>query len=172
MVTVTPAGDSDDVKIDFSPLIAKFKQPNISVEASPVVMQLTDQGGGKWLVTRDSPLSYSAKVPGQVDMMVRVGALKGSGVFDQNISAFISSTYDVADFAVDGTITTPEAMSMRVAYSVKALHYETTSAPSGSDALDGTFRIAMSGLTETINIPFSPLAGSRSIPSRRKRAHR
>ena len=159
VVTVTPAGESYDVKIDFAPLIAKFKQPNFSAEASPVVMHLTDQGGGKWLVTQDSPLSYSAKVPGQVDMTVRVGALKGSGVFDQNISAFISSTYDIADFAVDETITTPEAMSMRVAYAVKAMHYETTSAPSGSDALDGTFRMAMSGLTETINIPVSPAGG-------------
>ena len=55
VVTVTPAGESYDVKIDFSPLIAKFKQPNISVEASPVVMQLTDHGGGRWLVTQDSP---------------------------------------------------------------------------------------------------------------------
>lgn len=159
VVTVTPAGLSYDVKIDFAPLIAKFKQPDFSAEISPFVIQLTDQGGGKWLVTQDSSLSYSAKVPGQADMTVRAGALKGSGVFDQNVSAFISSTYDIADFTVDETITTPEAMSMRVAYSVKAMRYETTSAPSGSDALDGTFRMAMSGLRETIGIPVSPAGG-------------
>ncbi len=110
VVTVTPAGEAYDVKIDLAPLIAKIKQPNFSAEISPFVMKLTDQGGGKWLVTQDSPLSYSAKVPGQLDMTVKVGAMKSSAVFDQNVSAFTSSTYDIADFAIDETITTPEAV--------------------------------------------------------------
>src|SRR3989337_802612 len=51
VVTVTPADEAYDVKIDLAPLIAKIKQPNFSAEISPVVMKLTDQGGGKWLVT-------------------------------------------------------------------------------------------------------------------------
>ena len=139
MVMVTPAGEAYDVKIDLAPLIAKFKQPNFSAEISPFVMKLTDQGGGKWLVTQDSPLSYSAKVPGQLDMTVKVGAMKGSAVFDQNVSAFTSSTYDIADLVVDETITTPEAMTMHLAYNIKAMHYETTSTPAGADALDSTF---------------------------------
>ena len=159
VVTVTVAGEAYDVKIDFAPLIAKFKQPNFSAEVSPIVMKLTDQGGGKWLVTQDSPLSYSAKMPGQLDMTVKIGALKSSSVFDQNVSAFTNSTYDIADLAVDETITTPEAASMHVAYNVKALHYDTTSAPSGADALDGTFHMAMSGITETIGVPASPTGG-------------
>ena len=87
VVTVTPAGESYDVKIDFAPLIAKIKQPNFSAEVSPIVMKLADQGGGKWLVTQDSPFSYSAKVPGQLDMTAKIGTLKGSSVFDQNLSA-------------------------------------------------------------------------------------
>ena len=159
VVTVAVAGEDYDVKIDFAPLIAKFKQPNFSAEASPVVMKLTDQGGGKWLVTQDSPLSYSAKVPGQLDMTVRIGALKSSAVFDQNVSAFTSSTYDIADLAVDETTTTPEAATMHVAYNIKAMHYETASTPSGADALDGTFHVAMSGITETIGVPASPPGG-------------
>jgi hypothetical protein len=159
VVTVTVADEAYDVKIDFAPLIAKFKPPNFSAEVSPVVMKLTDQGGGKWLVTQDSPLSYSAKVPGQLDMTVKVGALKSSAVFDQNVSAFTRSTYDIADFAIDETITTPEAVTMHVAYNIEAMHYETASTPSGADALDGTFHMAMSGLTETIGVPASPPGG-------------
>lgn len=150
---VTPAGEAYDVKIDFAPLIAKIKQPNFSAEVSPVVMKLTDQGGGKWLVTQDSPLSYSAKVPGQLDMTVKVGALKSSALFDQNVSAFTSSTYDIADFSIDETITTPEAVSMHVAYNIKAMHYETAATPASADAMDSTFHAAMSGLTETFRVP-------------------
>jgi hypothetical protein len=55
VVAVTPAGEDYDVKIDFAPLINKLKQPNFSAEISPVDMKLADQGGGKWLVTQDSP---------------------------------------------------------------------------------------------------------------------
>src|SRR5437868_4539626 len=66
VVMVTPVGEAYDVKIDLAPLIAKIKQPNFSAEISPFVMKLTDQGGGMWLVTQDSPLSYSARVPGQL----------------------------------------------------------------------------------------------------------
>ena len=159
VVTVTPSGEVYDVKIDFAPLIAKIKQPNFSAEVSPVVMTLTDQGGGKWLVTQDSPLSYSAKIPGQLDMAVKIGALKSSAVFDQNISAFTSSTYDIADVVFDETVTTPEAMTMHVAYNVKAMHYETASTAAGADAVDTTFHAAMSGLTETIGIPAGPPGG-------------
>lgn len=159
VVTVTPAGEAYDVKIDLTPLIAKIKQPNFSAEISPVIMKLTDQGGGMWLVTQDSPLSYSAKIPGQLDMIVKIGAMKSSAVFDQNVSAFTSSTYDIADVVVDETVTTPEAMTMRVAYNVKAMHYETTSTAAGVDVLDTTFHAAMSGLAETIGIPATPPGG-------------
>ena len=159
VVTVTPVGEAFEVKIDFAPLIAKFKQPNFSAEISPFVVKLADKGNGKWLVTQDSPLSYSAKVPGQMEMTARIGTLKGSSVFDQNLSAFANSTYDIADFAVDETVTTPEAGSTHIAYNVRAMHYETVATPSGADAADGTFHVAMSGITETIGVPMPPSAG-------------
>ncbi len=159
VVVVTPAGEAYDVKIDPAPLIAKIKQPNFSAEISPFVMKLTDQGGGMWLVTQDSPLSYSARVPGQLEMTVKAGAMKGSAVFDQNVSAFTSSTYDIADVVVDETVTTPEAMTMHVAYNIKAMHYETASTPAGADTLDGTFHWAMSGLTETVRVPMPQPGG-------------
>ncbi len=99
MVLVTPSGEAYDVKIDPAPLISKIKQPNFSADITPFVMKLTDQGGGMWLVTQDSPLSFSAKMPGQLEMTVKAGAMKGRAVFDQNMSAFTSSTYDIADFS-------------------------------------------------------------------------
>ncbi len=50
---------------------------------------------------------------------------------------------------------------MRVAYNIKAMHYETASTPAGADALDGTFHMAMSGLTETVKVP---MAQPGSVP--------
>lgn len=160
VVTVAVAGEAYDVKIDLASLISKFKQPNFSAEISPIIMTLADQGGGKWLVTQDSPLSYTAKIPGQLEMTVKVGTLKGSSLFDGSTSTFVTSTFDMADLSVDETVTPPEGASMHVAYNIGAMHYETTTTPSSTGALDSAFHIAMSGITETIGIPATPTGGA------------
>src|SRR5688572_2886055 len=50
VVTVTPAGEAYDVKLDFVHLMAKVTAPGFSVEGSPMEMKLTQQGSGKWLL--------------------------------------------------------------------------------------------------------------------------
>ena len=156
VVNVTPAGETYDVKIDLAPLIAKLAIPDLSAEVSPFEMKLADQGGGKWLVTQDSPLSFSAKMPGKLDMAIKIGALKGSSVFDQNLQAFISSTVDVTDLSADETITSPEAGSTHVTYTTKSMRYETTATASGTDSLDSTARATVSGFIEKFSLPPTP----------------
>lgn len=156
VVTITPAGEAYDAKIDFAPLIAKVKQPNFIADVTPLVMKLTDQGGGKWLVTQDQPLSFSANVPGQLEMTAKVGSMKGSAVFDQNIPAFTSSTTDFANLSVDETVTVPGNAPTHVAYGVKSIRYETTATASGMDAVDGTIHAANSGVIERFSLPASP----------------
>ena len=158
VVTVTLAGDAYDVKIDFAPFIAKVKQPNFSADVTPLVMKLTDQGGGKWLVTQDQPLSLSANAPGQLEMTAKVGSMKSTAVFDQNIPAFISSTTDFADFSVDETVTVPGNAPTHVAYGIKSMRYETTATASGTDAVDATVHSTSSGFIEKFSLPASPVS--------------
>jgi hypothetical protein len=155
VVGVTPAGDAYDLKIDFAPLLKKLHQPGQTVTITPIAMKLTDNGGGKWLVTQDAPFSFSAKVPGKLELAASVGSIKASSVFDENVGAFISSTSDYTDFTVDETITTPEAGATRVAYSVKSAHYETSATPSSNGTVDGAARWTMAGLIEKISLPAS-----------------
>ena len=159
VVSVTPAGEAYDVKIDFLPLIRKIAKPDFSGEVSPLVIKLADQGGGKWLVTQDQAISFSAKSPGSLDVAVKFGGLKGGAVFDQSLSAFISSTTDMTDISVDETVTTPENGAMHIAYSVKSLHYETTAAAAGAGSVDGVMHVTMDGLAETINAPATAATG-------------
>jgi hypothetical protein len=156
VVKVTPAGETYDVKLDFAPLIKKAAKPGFTAEATPIVIKLTDQGAGKWLVTQDQSLLYSMKVPGQLDVSIKVGSMKGSSVFDQNLSAFSSSTSDFSDLTVDEKFTTPEAGETQVAYALKAMHYETTAKAAQNGGVDGTMRSTMSGLIERFTLPPSP----------------
>ena len=156
VVTITPAGEAYDVKIDFAPFLAKVNEPNFSAEISPFEMKLADQGGGKWLVTQDSPFSVSARIPGQFAVTARVGAMKGTAVFDESLPGFTSSTTEVNDFSFNETITPPGAGPVQVTYGIKSVGYETTAAASGAGAVDGTMRTTMSGFFERISVPASP----------------
>ena len=130
VVMVTPAGEAYDVKIDLAPLdrqdqAAKFLSGNLASRHE------ADRSGRRQVAGHAglAPV-IQRKNPGQLEMTVKVGAMKSSAVFDQNVSAFTSSTYDIADLAVDETITTPEAVTMHLAYNIKAMHYETASTAS------------------------------------------
>ncbi len=156
VVAVTPSGDVYDVKVDFVPLIKKNAKAGFTVDVTPLVMKLTDQGGGKWLVTQDQPFSYSMKVPGQLDVMIKVGNMKGSSVFDESLSAFSSSTSDFTDLTVDETFSAPGGGGeMQVAYALKSMHYETTATAAQNGGVDGTVKSTMNGLVEKFNLPAS-----------------
>jgi hypothetical protein len=161
VVTVTPAGEAYDVKLDVAPLIRKNAKPDFTAEATPFVMKLTDQGDGKWLVTQDQALSYGMKVPKQMDVLIKIGSMKSTSVFDEKISAFISSTTDFTDIVVDEKITTPEAGDTQVAYAVKSMHYESTATAGKNGGVDGVLKSTIAGLIEKITLPASPTS---SVP--------
>ncbi|MDP1700670.1 MAG: hypothetical protein Q8L53_06905 [Aestuariivirga sp.] len=156
VVTVIPSGEAYDVKVDLAPFLAKIPEPNFSAEVSPFEMKLADQGGGKWLVTQDSPFSFSAKIPGKFEVIAKVGAMKVSSVFDENLQVFISSTTEFADFSLEEIFTEPGLGPVHVTVDSKSMRYETTATASGADAVDGTIQMTMSGFFERITAPVSP----------------
>jgi hypothetical protein len=159
VVTVSPTGETYEVKIDFAPLITKAAKPDFSAEVTPLVMQLSDQGGGKWQVTQDQAVSFMAKVAGQLDLVAKISSLKATAVFDESIAAFTSSSTDLSDMMVDETVTTPGSGPMQISYSVKTAHYDTSATAAAAGSVDGTMKVTMAGLTETIKTAATPGAG-------------
>lgn len=151
VVSVTPSGDTYALKLDAAPLFAKIKEPGFSASLSPFEMTLTDQGGGKWQVDQDQAVTFSLKAGEAVDMSGQIGNLKGSGIFDEAMGGFTSSTSDFSDFSFAQTVV-EKGMATKVAYTMAKIHYETALTPSG-DGADGTMKATMSGLTETISAP-------------------
>ena len=156
VVTVTPAAEAYTATIDFAPLLAKIPAKGATVSIDPIVLKLEDQGGGKWQVSQDQAISFTAKSPGTLDFLLKADKIAGTGIFDESITAFLSSSTDITGFALDETITTPGPTATHVAYTVPTTHYESEAKPAGDGAVDVTSRVTMSGLAETINIPASP----------------
>lgn len=155
VLSVAPAGEAYDVRLDLAPYFAKAPSKDFAASITPLAMKIAEQGGGKWLVTQDQPFSLVIQVPGAFDMTVKVGSYRSSGVFDEAIAAFASSTSDFADVAMDQTTTMPGSGPSRSALAVKSIHMETAMSAAAS-GVDGTTRMEMTGIAQTVGVPAGP----------------
>jgi hypothetical protein len=151
VVTVKPDGDSYDATFDFGPLFAKIKEPGLSASLTPIDWTLTPQGGGKWKVDQDQPMSFSLKLDGKLDLKGSIGAIKGTGIYDEALNAFASNATDITQFAFEQTMTDPTGTS-RVSYTLATIRSEGTMSGTG-DSADGTSKVSFTDLRETISMP-------------------
>ena len=154
VVTVTPRDDSYAATVDFAPLFAKIREPGVSISLSPIQWTLTDRGGGKWQVDQDQPLSFAFKAEGKLDMKGSIGAITGTGIFDEALGAFASTATDYRQFAYDQTMT-ESGVTTKASYTVAAMRSETALSGNGHSA-DGTAKWTYSDLRETIAMTMAP----------------
>ncbi len=159
VVSVKASGESYDATFDFGPLLAKVKEPGFSASVTPIDWTLTPQGGGKWKVDQDQPLSFALKVEGKLDMKGSIASIKGTGIYDEALNAFASSTTDFTQFAFEQTVTEATGTNS-VSYTLGTIR--SVSAMTGTgDSADGTSKITFTDLRETISMP---QAADGSIP--------
>ncbi|WP_234869625.1 hypothetical protein [Alitabrizicola rongguiensis] len=156
VVTVTPAGAVYDLRLDAGPLLAKMPEGEGTATVSPLVMQLTDNGDGTWGVTQDQALDVKIQVPGEIDMSVKVGSYKGTGVFDEKLGVFTTSSADFTDLTAVQTITTPETGQSHSEYSVASGHIDMTGSAGATGGADLVQTFNMSKLSQTIRAPMEP----------------
>jgi len=154
VVTVTPDGDTYRAKFDFAPHLAKIADPKVTASLTPFEITLADQGGGKWKVDQDQPMSFAFKVEGAIDMKGSIGGVKGTGVFDEALRAFESSVTDMTEFAFQQTVTDKGATT-NVAYTISTMHYETATTGTGDNA-DANVKATITNLRETVDTPAAP----------------
>jgi hypothetical protein len=154
VVSVTPSADSYAARIDLAPHFAKIGDKSVSVSLSPIEWTITDQGGGKWKVEQDQQLSFGFKAEGQVEMKGRADKIKGTGIFDEALGAFASSSGDISKIGYQQTMM-EAGKTGTVTYTIEAMHYESKMTGSGDNA-DGTSSWTFNNLRETIAMPARP----------------
>ena len=157
VVKVEPSGDAYATTVDIGPYLAKIKEPGASASLTPIKMMLTSQGGGKWQVDQDQPLSFVLKVDGKLDMKVNIGSIKGTGIFDEALGAMASSVTDYNQFALEQVMTEANGTSS-VSYTIANMRYETTMSGS-ADGADATITSTYTDLRETVAVPSQPGSG-------------
>lgn len=156
IVAVVPKGESYEVTVDPTDLMAGLKAQGASGAVMPVVLMLTDMGDGKWNVTQDGPLAVMVEMPGLLSLDIRAANQSWSGVYDENLKAFESSKGEVTGLTMNEVVTQPDQPEMKIVYAVDKATFESSAVASGAGGVDSTMTYALSGLNETFTLPASP----------------
>lgn len=153
VVKVAVEGEAYGVTLDFAPLIAAIPDAGVEASISPVVFQLTDNGDGTWEMTQDQAFDMAVKVPGQMDMVIKLGKWAGTGTFDVALQAFTTSSSQLTDIAISETMTDPTLGETKVAYTIASGSYESTAKAAATGGVDVSATYALSGLAESFAMP-------------------
>ncbi len=153
VVRVAVEGDAYGVTLDFAPLIAAIPDAGIEASISPVVFQLTDNGDGTWAMAQDQAFDIAVKVPGQLEMAIRLGKWAGTGTFDTGLQAFATSSTQITDIAVIETVTGAVMGETKVTYNVASASYESSAVAAATGGVDVSATYALTGLTENVTVP-------------------
>lgn len=151
VVTVTPQGDSYAAKLDLAPLLAKVKDKSVSLSLTPLEWTIADQGGGKWKLDQNQPLTFSFGVAGEAITKGTIGNVTSSAIFDEALGAFSTSSAGMTDITADQTVT-DKGQTTRVTYAIASVSMKSTMQGT-PDSADGTSSYAYTGLKETISVP-------------------
>jgi hypothetical protein len=161
VVSVTLEGDSYRARFDAAPLFAKMKEPGVSLSLTPIEWVITSQGGGKWQVDQNQPLTFQLKADGDVEMKVEAGLVKGTSVFDEALGSFSSTSSQISRFTLDQTFS-EQGQTQRSNMSVDSITYTSSMTGSG-DSADATFDASYKGLRQTASVPSSGAAPATDV---------
>jgi len=151
VVTVTPAGPSYATRIDLMPLAAKLGTPGFSASLTPIEWTITPQGAGKWKVDQDQPISVAVKIEGQFDFKAQVGAITGTGIFDEALGTFASTATEFRQVAIEQTVI-EQGQPARTSYTLASLKAQSANTGAGGN-LDGSLTQSYTGFRQMASLP-------------------
>lgn len=156
IVTVTSKDDRYEVKIDPSDLMAGLEAQGASSMVVPVVLTLADMGDGKWKVSQDGPFAFAVQIPGLISLDIEAANQSWSGVYDERLKAFESTSGEVTGLTMNELVTQPGQPEMKVAYSIDKVTLESRATAAEAGGVDSTVSYSISGLNETFTVPPTP----------------
>lgn len=156
VITVTPAGDSYDVALDFAPYLKKVETPGFTAAVDPYLFKITALDGGKWAYVSSGPYKASMSVPGTMNFDMLAADVQMEGTYDANLFAFLDSKYTVSKFSMAQINSDPE--SKIVTNSTTVIDSITGSsvakdAGNGLADSDGVFSFAGATTSTKIDVP-------------------
>ena len=153
VVTVVPEGEVYTLTLDAGPLMAMAPAEAGTYAMTPLVMELTDNGGGTWGVTQDQALSLTAALAGAFEIKVDIAAISSEGVFDEALMAYATSSAEFSGVTVAEKITPTGQPPMDVTIAIASGTTESTGEANPEGGVDVATTLTMAGFTETMMMP-------------------
>lgn len=161
VVSVEADGDNYNVTLDVAPLTDKARMDGGKFELSKIELKLTDNGGGKWQVSKEGPLTLLLDVPGSLHVEGGTDEYTLEGVFDEAIASFSTATAEARKFNVKEEFTDPKkGNSVKVEYEVLDTKSTSTAVANSSGGVDIDAKVDMGAVTEKIDVAADPMAGT------------
>lgn len=154
VVTVMPEGEHYRARFDAAPFFVRLKEPGFTVSLTPIEWVLTPQGGGIWKVDQNQPLSFVMKAEGILDLKAEAGSYKGTGMFDEALGAFSSTSTEISRFAMDQTAIEAGQKS-RTIQTFDSLTL-TSAMAGGGDSANGTIAASYRNLRQSVSLSAAP----------------
>jgi hypothetical protein len=148
VVTVTPEGNAYSIKLDAAPFIAKIPDPKVKAYADPVTMTAEPLGNGQWNVTGTGTWGFQMSADQNFKMSVRIADQKWSGVYDENIAAFLKSTGTFNNISMSQTLPDPTGGGnlSNVTYTIGSITQDASATPAAS-GVDATSLMVMNNIS-------------------------
>ena len=156
VVEVKTDGDGYVVRLDFNSLAA---QSNGTVKITPVEFKMASQGNGKWQVVQDQVLTLTMDLMGEGAVDEKIGSLKVSGIFDENLNYFSKLTGQATDISLNQKMNDPNSGAIDISATVKSVQIDQTGAPAANGGVDVVIKYAIGNLVENINTAGKPESG-------------
>ena len=161
VVSVEADGDNYNVTFDVTPLADKAKMDGSKFEMSKLEFTLHDNGGGKWQVAKEGPLTILVDVPGALHLEGGSDDYTVTGVFDEALATFSTATAEAKKFALKEEFTDPKkGNTVKVDYDAEGTKSTSTAVANASGGIDFDAKIDMGTLTEKFETSADPAAGT------------
>ena len=103
VVSVTPKGETYDLVIDPTPLLAQIPgDSDVKFEVGTLTYHLTDNGDGSWGVTEDQTVSWSFTIPNMMEQ-IGSGKIESTGIWDEALPGFREQTAVMTGYTANTT---------------------------------------------------------------------
>lgn len=148
IVTVTPAGDGYDIRIDPMVYFNKVKEPGFTASFKPLVYHAVSSGAGLWKVDAQHALDIAFGNPASLTVDMKMPDYKMSGTFSEELAGFLDVTTTTGTMTLTENIVDPNAgIATNVTMAVQAIGSNFTAVPTGGGTADTSMDITYDGLT-------------------------
>jgi hypothetical protein len=150
VVQVSVVGNGYAITLDAMPYIKKLEGPEFKAYVEPLSISAEPQGNGQWKVSGSGPWGFQFQAPGKVEMAARAAGQDWTGVFDETLGGFSSSTATYSGVTFSQKTFDPSLnANLNLSYAIQSITSTAGAVSDGNGGTDSTIRFEAKGITVT-----------------------